>query len=485
MRPQRSVKCTAKFAVLLLLIHPAAVWAHAFAERYDLPVPLGYFVAGAAAAVALSFVVAAVFLRSTWQEGRADSVVMPLGPLLPALRATARVLSVILLCVALVAGLFGSRNPEMNFATVLVWIVWWVGLSFLIACIGNIWPALDPWRALFEGTDALARRLGFTTGISLGRRYPERLGVWPATVLLLLFVWIEVIYPRAAAPLDLAWMALAWSAITLTGMVYFGRDAWQRNADVFAIYFGTLGRFAPIDIGPDGRSIVLRPPGRGVITAGAVTLGMVGFVLAMLATVLFDGLLSTRALALIHFALSATLPGFLDDRGYALGTIGLISVWLLFLGAYLLSCLVTAHLVRDRPAAVIARTFVLTLVPIAIAYNVAHYFSYLVVQGQMIIPLLSDPFGLKWNLFGTARYSPDIGIVNARFTWYLAISSIVAGHVISIWCAHRLALREFRTPRRAVTASIPLTVLMMAYTATSLLVIADPLVQFTQPTGSP
>jgi len=485
MRPHRSVNRTAKLAFPLLLIQPAAVWAHAFAERYDLPVPLEYFVVGATAAVALSFVVAAVFMRGAWREGQAEGVIVSLGQLLPALRVTARALSVVLLSVVVVAGLFGSRNPEMNFATVLVWIVWWVGLSFLVACIGNIWPALDPWRALFEGMDAVARRLGFTNGMSLGRPYPQGLGVWPAAALLLLFVWIEVIYPRAAAPLDLAWMVLAWSAITLTGMVCFGRDTWQRNADVFAIYFGTLGRFAPIDIGPDGRSIVLRPPGRGLITAGAVTLGMVGFVLAMLATVLFDGLLSTRALALIHFALNATLPGFLDDGGYLLGTIGLISVWLLFLAAYLLSCLVTARLVRDRPVAAIARTFVLTLIPIAIAYNVAHYFSYLLVQGQMIIPLLSDPFGLKWNLFGTARYYLDVGVVDARFTWYLAISSIVTGHVISIWLAHRLALREFRTPGEAVIASVPLTVLMMTYTAVSLMVMAEPLVQFTGRAGSP
>jgi len=93
-------------------------------------------------------------------------------------------------------------------------------------------------------------------------------------------------------------MALAWSAITLTGMVCFDGDAWRRNADVFAIYFGTLGRFAPIDSGPDGRSIVLRPPGRGLITAGAVPSGMVGFVIAMLSTVMFDGLLGTQAMAL-------------------------------------------------------------------------------------------------------------------------------------------------------------------------------------------
>jgi hypothetical protein len=466
---------------MLLAGLPLPAWPHAFAERYDLPVPLGYFVVGAAAAVGLSFAVAAIFMRGMPGERPAKDFVVPLGPVLQPLRAVCRVISVILLCMVVAAGLFGTRNPEMNLAPTLVWIVWWVGLSFVVACIGNIWPALDPWRTLYEGMDALCQRLGLANGITLGWPYPPALGMWPAVVLLLLFVWIEVIYPQAAAPSHLAWMALAWSAITLTGMACFGRDAWCRNADVFAIYFGTLGRFAPVDAGADGRSVVLRPPGRGLITSSAASFGMVGFVIAMLATVLFDGLLGTQALAIIYRALAASLPGFVDERGYVLGTVGLICVWLLFLGAYLLSCLVTARLVRDRSVAAVARMFALTLVPIAIAYDVAHYFSYLLVQGQMIIPLLSDPLGRKWDLFGTAMHYPDIGLLGARFTWYLAISSIVTGHVISIWLAHRLTLREFRTPREAVIATFPLTVLMMTYTAVSLLVIADPLVQITQP----
>jgi hypothetical protein len=79
-------------------------------------------------------------------------------------------------------------------------------------------------------------------------------------------------------------------------------------------------------------------------------------------------------------------------------------------------------------------------------------------------------------LFGTAKAYPDIGIVDARFTWYLAITSIIAGHAISIWLAHRLALRAFGA-RRAVVASLPLTLLMVFYTVASLLIVADPLVQ--------
>ena len=39
----------------------------------------------------------------------------------------------------------------------------------------------------------------------------------------------------------------------------------------------------------------------------------------------------------------------------------------------------------------------------SVAYHLAHYLSMLLVSGQFIIPLVSDPFGLGWDLFGTAR----------------------------------------------------------------------------------
>jgi hypothetical protein len=452
-------------------------WAHAFGERYDLPAPLGYFVAGAAAAVVLSFVVAALFARGVSRESGAG-IIVPLGPLIPASRRACQALSVLVLFMVVAAGLYGSANPEMNLAPVWVWIVWWVGLSFTVACIGNVWAALDPWRALFEAADALARRLGRARGLSLNRPYPQALGQWPAVVFLLMFVWIEVVYPRAAVPSHIAWMVLAWSAVALGGTMWFGGEAWRGNADVFSIYFGTLARFAPLDIAPDGRSVVLRPPGRGLISEGAVSWSMVAFVLAMLATVMFDGLLGTQAIALVNAALADSITFHPLAASYLLGTAGLIATWLLFLVAYLLACRAAARLAGDRSAGAVARQFALTLVPIAIAYSVAHYFHYLVVQGQLIIPLLSDPLGRRWDLFGTALYFPDIALLDARVIWHLAIASIVVGHVISIWLAHRLALREFRTRGIAVAASVPLTVLMVLYTVVSLLVIADPLVRY-------
>ncbi len=142
-----------------------------------------------------------------------------LGPLLPALRVICGIVSLLLFALTLVAGLYGTGDPLMNLAPTMVWIVWWVGLSLVIACTGNIWPALDPWRSVFGMIDAAARRLGRTHGIALGWRYPQCIGAWPAVILLLAIGWFEVVYPQAAVPYRLACALIGWSVFTLAGML--------------------------------------------------------------------------------------------------------------------------------------------------------------------------------------------------------------------------------------------------------------------------
>lgn len=468
----------ALFAGAALAWMPHAALAHAFGERYDLPAPLLYFMVGGAAVVALSFLAAALFARANPRHAAAPSFVIAAGALLPLLRALARTFGLLLFVVTVVAGLYGSRSPEANLAPTLVWLIWWIGLSLTVACVGNLWPAFDPWRTIFDLFDALARRCGLRQGIALHWRYPEALGAWPAALLLLLFSWFEVIYLKASIPSHIATVGLCWTAFTLAGMLLFGRETWQRNADVFAVYFATLGRFAPAAVESASNTIALRPWGRALTGAEILPAGMVAFVIAMLSTVLYDGLLGGQLWSITQRALTARFPQWADDGGYFTGSIGLVGTWLLFLFAYLIVCAITRQLTGGRSMFTIARIFVLTLVPIAVAYLIAHNFANLLIQGQLLIPLASNPLGLKWDLFGTAGFEPDIGIIDARVTWYVAIGAIVIGHVIAVWLAHRVALREYGSPRRAVIASIPLTVLMIAYTAISLSVIAEPLVQF-------
>ena len=123
-----------------------------------------------------------------------------------------------------------------------------------------------------------------------------------------------------------------------------------------------------------------------------------------------------------------------------------------------------------------ARWFVLSLVPIAIAYHLAHYLSYFLIAGQLFIPLLSDPLGLGWNLFNTAGHRLNIGIINAKTVWHVSIAVIVLGHVIAVYLAHATALRVLEDRSRALVSQLPMIALMVGYTSFSLWILAQPIV---------
>ena len=460
---------------------PLSLWAHGFDERHELPLPLTHFMLGAALAVALSFLVATMAARRAPDypaDGRAagsKSIRLPVP-----LRAGLRLAALLLFLVTVLAAFAGTADPMMNLAPTLVWIVWWVGLSLFVACVGNIWPLLDPWATLFDSAAVAARRLGLRPRLSVPWRWPAALGVWPAVALLLAWSWLEVVYPLAAVPVRIGYAAVAWTGVTLLGMVCFGRESWQRHGDVFAIYFAMLGRMAAFGLQADARSVSFRSPGTALIApqdACVLPAGGVAFVMAMLSTVLFDGLHASQAWLWFE-SLPPRLGAGLQVGGYGAATAGLLLVWLAFLAAYGLASWMSAAAVGGVSAAAVARSFAPTLVPIAVGYNVAHNFSSLVEQGQNMLSLVSDPFGWRWDLFGTAQLHTRSGIVDARMTWYLAIGMIVLGHCIGVWLAHRVALRDHPGPARAVRAALPLVLLMLAYTAVSLFVIAEPMVKY-------
>ena len=474
--PARAVLRLASLPALAAASTPAC--AHGFGQRYELPLPLGLYLFGAAAVVALSFVVFALFIRRpAAAHGRAPSAVwaLPLSPIVshPALVLALRLAVLALFAVAVLAGLFGDQSPYRNIVPTLVWIVWWVGLAFISAFVGDVWALVNPWRTVFDGAQWLARLLGWDGVLGPYLTYPRALGVWPACLLLLAFVWTELVDPDAASPAHIAALAIAYSAFTWAGMIAFGRDTWLRNGEVFSLVFATFSRFAPIAMSSD--RLVLRGFGTGLLEEPRVSTSMMAFVLLLLASVLYDGLIGTGEWALVESAVRERLP-YVGHM--AVTTAGLVAFWLLFLGAYLGICAVTSLVAGGRPApAEVARSFALTLVPIAIGYHVAHYLVFLLVQGQYIIPLLSDPFGRGWNLFGTAGYRVDIALAGARFAWYAALAAIVAGHVFAVYLAHMRAIAVFESPRIALASQVPLTALMVLYTFVGLSITAEPIVE--------
>ena len=351
----RSVRASALQWVSAAIAYAAAspAEAHGFGQRYELPLPLGLYLFAAAAAVALSFVVFGVFVRRAPLPPtgpQIDLLATPLGHLAghPAVVLALRLAVLGLFGVTILAGFLGDQNPYRNIAPTLVWIVWWVGLAYVSAFAGDLWALVNPWATAFDGARWLYRRLGRVREPGLGLPYPPALGMWPACLLLLAFSWTELVDPNAGSPAHIAALALAYSLLTWAGMLIYGRDPWLRNGEVFSLVFATFARFAPTEA-KQGR-LLLRPFGRGLHAGGPVSVSMMAFVLLLLASVLYDGLIGTGEWALFEDALRARLAGLGEQGPLLIRSVGLVAFWLLFLGAYTGICAIMSRVASGRPA---------------------------------------------------------------------------------------------------------------------------------------
>ena len=470
---------------LLLGVDPAT--AHGLGERYDLPLPLELYLFAAALVVGLSFLVpvALTRLNPNLEAARIPCLAIQPPPYARAVVVMVRAVAAVLFILLLAAGFFGSRSPFKNPLPVSVWIIGWVGIAYVSALLGNVWALINPWDNLFRLGEWIARR---SAGGPLQPllRYPPWLEAWPALALFFVFAWMELVWPSRDQPVALASAILIYSVITWSGMALFGRRIWLENGEAFAVAFGLLARFAVIGrLDERGNRVVLRPPASGLLVGSPVEPSIAAFALLMLATVTFDGLLETPLWAAINDQALATpfakrTAAILGVQPHTLlATVALIMFPLLFAAIYLavarLMALAVSAGASSTGTSDMARLFVLTVVPIAIAYHLSHYLSYMLIAGQFIIPIASDPFALGWNLFGTRLYLVDFSVIDARFVWYASLALIVAGHVIAVWLAHFQAARCLPDRRSAQRSQIPMLALMIGYTAVSLWILAQPI----------
>jgi len=354
---------------------PAA--AHGFGQRYDLPIPLSLYLWGAGAVVTFSFVIFAFFLSS-------ERAARPLphgryrlrGNWRIAARALVlivRLLALIVFLTVVLGGLFGEQNPFRNIAPTMIWIIGWVGIAFLSPVLGNIWQFLNPWDASFRATSRAYRcvrqRLPADASFEkpasdLACAYPAWLGVWPAFAFFVTFAWMELVWSGRNVPADLAAALLGYSMLTWAAMFVFGRETWLQKGEFFTLVFGVFARFAPVafDCARSG-TVEIRPPATALLDDRPLHASMVALIIALLATVTFDGFLETPLWARIDIAiLDAPDDSFIwtvlnlrEEEALRLArTIALPCFLLMFVAAYLVVCAFISMLSK-WPTAMLAR----------------------------------------------------------------------------------------------------------------------------------
>ena len=388
-----------------------------------------------------------------------------LGPL----RVVVQAVSVALLLLVWVSALFGDTDPFRNLAPTWVYVIFWLGVPALSVLLGNVWRALSPWRAIAD-LYVWLRELGGAEARPLAE-YPQRLGRWPGAVTLFAFATLELAYSDPASPRALAFAIALYTYVALFGMAACGREAWTRHGEGFAVYFGLFARIGPL-FAEQGR-VRVRWPLTG-LAGKDETPGTVAFAGVILGTVLFDGYSRTTTWQDLMARLEG--PYVVDQPTVAELLVTLASVGGMLAGvllialAYHAACAVARWTV-NAPRSLVP-DFVLSLVPIAFVYVVAHYATLFLVQGQFAIPLLSDPLGRGWNLFGTADVVPDLTVISPNTTWYVQVVALVTGHVAGLAIAHDRAVTLFADRRDALRSQYPMLALMVLYTVGGLWVLS-------------
>ncbi|MEM7466233.1 MAG: hypothetical protein AAF387_05050 [Pseudomonadota bacterium] len=453
-------------------------FAHGFGEQLDLEIPLWLWLGGAALTVLLSFAVVIDFLPKRMESRRVIEVEISswwlfrflLHPkILWILRLV--VLTIIFLTVA--SGLFGNQDAQQNLAPTMVWITFWVGVTFAVVLFGNLWHLLNPFATLYLLIFGQRRAVVSDTVL---------IPAWPLLVLFVGFMFAEHLWSSADVPRSLALLIFLYSGLTIAAMHRFGAANWLREGEIFSVLFSVFSRFSPLKLtlATEGTAkAYLRPPAIALVEHETSSAGLTLFIVMALASVTFDGWIETTLWQ--EFLFNASLHFGIDKGlgvvGFLINSAALLLFPTFFVAVFWLACRATMSLSKGRitiNAWQLMRRYATSLIPIAIAYHFAHYAILFLVDGQALFYLASDPFGWGWNLFGTANFEINKEIISTNAIWYFVVTLIVIGHMLSVYLSHVVTLSLTQQKSVAVRAGAPILFLMVFYTVLSLWVIAQP-----------
>lgn len=460
---------------LLALALPASAQAHGIVGKADLPIPVWLFSWAAAIVLVVSFVA----LSTLWRTPRLQHEHRRLVLALPAwvsvaLEVLAGLVGVALFALVLYSGFAGTQEPSANFSVTFVYVIFWVGVPVLSVLLGDVFAAFSPWRACARALRGLMRlRPGRGGRVEAPLRYPAWLGVWPAIVGIVGFAWLELVYVNRDEPSLLAALSLGYFCAMVAGMLLFGVERWARSADGFGVYFNLLGRLS--GLGCERRGVYLRRP-LSAIADLHVGPGTVTLICALIGTTTFDGFSNggiwRKAEPELQSVFSSLGLGATPAQELAY-SVGLVLCIALIVAVFRVGIAGVRSIGTRYEAGELTRAFVHTLVPIAFAYVLAHYFSLLIWQGQALGYLISDPLGNGSDLFGTSGSQIDYNVISYAAIWYVQVAALLAGHVGGLALAHDRALVLYREPEEAVRSQYWMLAVMVAFTSFGLWLLSD------------
>lgn len=454
-------------------LFPQPIAAHSFGKLYNLPVPFWMYLYGGIAAIVTSFLVIGYFINKT--KATVTYKTIPLSQrkffrfcASSRFHLVLKVISVFLFFLTILTGIVGSDLPSFNFNMTFFWIIFVLGLTYLTAIIGNIYAIINPLKVLTEWVEKILDMK--IDGII---RYPKSLGYYPALIFYVLFIWIELF--GETTPLSLSIMLIMYANVNIFGVMLFGKDAWFTYGELFSVFFRLIGKMAPFEYSKGKLS--LRPPFVGLLKDKADHFSLFLFILFTLSSTAYDGFRETTQFYQSYWQNldNVVRPFFAENSFMIYQTFGLLLSPFVFLVVYLLLVWLAKVITKSKQTMKeLSLQFAFSLIPIAFVYNVAHYFTLLITEGSNMGRIISDPFGMNWNIFGTANM-PGIPAVDANFVWHTQVAVILLGHVVGVYIAHIIALKVFPSHKKALISQVPMLFLMVIYTMSGLWILSQPI----------
>ncbi len=443
------------------------ILAHGVGGSKDLPIPTELAVAGAVAALTISFTVLAVAWRSPRYDAATSGRPAPAWIIrlvdAPAFGVVARAVGFAIFAFSAMAAVLGQdRLTNPIFGIFYVW--WWVGLVPLSLLFGPVYKAISPVRTI---NAAFARISGTDPAKGLFT-YPERLGYWPAAIGLLAFVWLELVYPFSTELGPVRLWSAAYVAAMLIGGALFG-SAFYGQADPFEVYSSLVGKLSVWGRrDPEGHNtLVVRSPLANLDTV-EVRPGLVGVAAVLFGSTAFDSFKDSSVwIRFVQNNETISSSRTMVDLANNLALLSFCAgVGLIFALGTMLTTVGPETRRRDLP-----NQFGHSIVPIIVGYIVAHYLTYLVEYGQQTFIQISDPLSNGSDWFGTADWKP-----NYWFTYHptllatIKVLAVIVGHVVGVIAAHERAI-GLLPKKHQLTGQLPLLVAMIAFTVGGLLLL--------------
>lgn len=415
---------------------------------------------------------------------------------------------VLLFILVIVAGFIGSQDPSRNIAPVLTWNIWWMGLIFFAFIGGQIWCTVCPWMAVPDWVQRLSGVAG------MERRWPRWLrNLYPAIGMFFVLSWLELAYDAPYRPALTSLMGLAMLVMAGATLFVFERKGFCRYVCPVGRVTGAYGTTGMLEIRRkdsqickscqtkdcfhgnekglpcpthefmgamnensyctmcteclktcphDNIGINVRAPIADLMGPHRKRLDEAWLLLAIFVITIFHGL------AMIPLWTQETVPPLRDgiesvvgvDPGYLWSfTLGMVVFCGVSVGIYWGMCGVARKISGNQLYRVkdFFIAFAYPLLPVALAYHLAHNALHVFYEGSKLVRLISDPFGWGWDLFGTAQ-SPLTMLVPIETLWASQVVMVVLGNVAAVWLVNRAAYRMFGNRRQAWRAVVPMVI---------------------------